>query len=345
MRFYAEFVIYLLLLINVLRVFVIKRVKQDSLSILAIIAFLFSFCYFFAFGLSVFFIHLITVSLYVLCINIHAFWRIQDRLFIDRFSITMKVFCAIAVFLIGGVFIFSYIKRPYNLSQKELKLKTTKINYEGDLQTGFSKVRTFKNPTMTLTEFTLMNETNTKKPVVIFIPDIRGDCSSYLPYLQLLSTKGYTVCISDFYLKDCYWGVKTKFLKQTRKYKLTKMTLQNPQEFSALEDIFVLNIRKICDLLMPVLKEHYGDKTEFFFISDGISSVAVEEFRKERPEIYGTFYLDSIKEFRTSRFGFLEMTDPYFAKKMDVKKDKDGFITKYLVLKSNDRIIEARRRK
>lgn len=342
MRFYAELVIYIIMLINVLRVFIIKRVKQDALVILAPLSLLLSIAYLFAYELSVFSIQTLVLSIIVFVLNIHALWRKKDKLFVDYYSTIMKVLCGIATILIVTSMVFSFIDRPVSLNNKKLNITVNTTAYEGSFRTGFKEPEIFSERSLFITEYrSNMVQTNPKN-VVVFIPDVRGDSTNYVPYLQLLASNGYTVCTADFFTSDCDWGYQTKFLKTTRSFNLTRKSIKFPDEYKKYEKTFAYNVKLGCETLLPMLIEKYGSDCKFFFVADGIASSVVKEFTNDKwAVISGTFYLDSIPEFNTSGYGCVEMTEPFVARRLGYKRDKDGFYTKYLVLKTSNSIIDA----
>lgn len=342
MRFYAELVIYIILIINICRVYVFKRVKQDSLAILAPLALLLSVLYFFAYGLSPFAIQVFGLSLIVVITNAHALWRMKDHLFIDHYSNVMKICCGINLILIIASFIFSIANRPALLSNKDLNITVKTDIYQGSFRSGFSEPEVFDEHTLFVSEYRSNMVQINPKNVVVFIPDPRGDTEAYVPYLQILAGKGYTVCTADFYTNDCDWGYEAKFLKQSRSYHLNRQSILQPQEFKKMEKTYMYNVKRGCEALLPMLRNKYGYQCKFFFVSDGISSKVVEEFVKGKEDLVsGTFFLETIPEYKTSGYGCVEMTEPFIAKKLGIKKDSEGFITNYLVLKTSNSIIDA----
>lgn len=342
MRFYAELVIYIVLLINICRVFIIKRVKQDSLAILAPLSVLLSILYFFAYGLSVFAIQLAGLCLITLVLNLHALWRMKDHLFLDHYSSMMKACCGINLILILASLVFSFVNRPAMVSSKDLNITVKTDVYQGGFRTGFSEPEVFDEHNLFVYEYRSNMVQMNPKNVVVFIPDPRGETEAYIPYLQLLAGNGYTVCTADFYTNDCDWGFDTKFLKQTRSYHLNKNSIIHPEKFKAMEKTYMYNVKMSCEALLPMLRAKYGYQCKFFFVSDGLSSKVVQKFIKGKEDIVsGSFFLETIPEYKTSGYGCVEMTEPFIAKKLGVKKDSEGFITKYLVLKTSNSIIDA----
>ena len=73
-----------------------------------------------------------------------------------------------------------------------------------------------------------------------------------------------------------------------------------------------------------------------------MGKTALSDFVKtNQNQIIGTFCLDSVSEYKTSGYGCVEQTDPFLAKILGTKKESDLFITKYLVLRTNQAIQTA----
>lgn len=342
MRFYSELVIYCILIINTARVFLNKSVKQDSLVILAPLSLLLSVMMFFAYGFSVFCIQLFSLSVIVVLLNFPAFIRNRSKLFIDYYSIPMKISCGISLFLILLSLGFSFVNREVTVNSNKINISERKITYSGSFRNGFDEPETFSKRTGYFYEYKSNLVLDNPENVVVFISDKRGDSAAYKPYLQLLAANGYTVCTFDFYTEDCQWDYETYSYKITRAYHLIKESLKNPDTFEKNKAAYTYNVYLECTAMLPLLQNIYGKDCKFFFVSDGIASEGVRRMTQEHPQyMTGTFYLNSIPEFTTSGYGCVEMTDPYLAKKLGEKRDKHGFITKYLVLKTTNAIRDA----
>lgn len=342
MEFYSELVIYCILIINTTRVFLNKSVKQDSLVILAPLALVLSVMNCFAHGLSLIAMQLIALSFLIVCLNIPAFIRNRSKLFIDYYSITMKISCGISLFLILMSLVFCFINRDVTLSNKKNNITERSLVYEGSFRNGFSEPQIFSKRTAYFYEYKSNVVVDSSKNVVVFVSDKRGDSAAYKPYLQLLAAKGYTVCTFDFYTEDTNWGYTSDFYKTTRSYHLTHESLNSPEKFQENLSSYKYNVYLECNAMVPLLQSIYGSDCKYFFVSDGFASDSVRKFLLEKPELStGSFFLETIPEFTNSGYGCVEMTNPLIAKKLGEKRDKLGFITKYLVLKTSNAIREA----
>ncbi|MCQ2589451.1 MAG: hypothetical protein MJ179_03410 [Treponema sp.] len=342
MKFYSELVIYCILIINTARVFLNKSVKQDSLVILAPVAFILSITQFVAYGHSIKALQLLGLSILIVFLNVPAFIRNRSKLFIDYYSIPMKISCGISLFLILLSLGFNIANREVTVSSEKLNISEKKIYYEGSFRNGFTEPEIFSERTAYFYEYKSNLVLDSNKNVVVFVSDKRGDSAAYKPYLQLLAANGYTVCTFDFYTEDCNWNYETYSVKMTRPYHLAKESVNNPEIYRKNEPAYKYNVYMECNAMLPMLLSIYGKDCKFFFVADGMADDGVRKLTQEHPQyMSGTFYLDSIPEYKTAGYGCVEMTNPYLAKRLGEKRDKDGFITKYLVLKTSNAIRDA----
>ena len=100
MKFYGELLVYFLLLLNVCRVFVLKRVKQDSMIIIPPVCMVLAGLLIYAYGISETGLQVMAMSVLVFIVNLHATLRSIQKLFLDHFSIAMIAGCAICAICI-----------------------------------------------------------------------------------------------------------------------------------------------------------------------------------------------------------------------------------------------------
>ena len=343
MRAFGQFIIYLFIILNASRVFFSKHIKKDSLVILAPLSLILSVANIFAYG-----IHGITLQLFILSclsviINIHAILRYSEKLFIDRFSIVMKGACILIDIFCLISYIFLLVNNPIEINKKSLNVVETKVYYEGSFRNGFTEAEVFSKKSVYLTEYKKRGMVDKPKNVIVFVPDKRGDSFSYKPFLQLLSNKGFMVVSCDFYTDDAEWPVQHNE-KIWRSYELIQKSLKNGSPYSDNIQKYEYNISVECNALITILDERYGKECRYFFITDGIADRPVTKFINSElvtEKVSGSFALDSIPEYATPGYGCIEMTNPFIARKLDVKKDKTAFIPKYLAKKASEKIYEA----
>jgi hypothetical protein len=157
-----------------------------------------------AWGVDFFTICALIISVLVVLSNFHALFRYSQRLYIDHYSVLMKVWAAFTIVLafvaLSGLIVFSRV----NLNTKKTNVVETKYRLDGSFKSGFYKTSLFSIPNAQITEFS-ENPTQTHKKVVVVIPDKRCDTENLKPYLFMLARAGFTVYSGDFYTNDCKW--------------------------------------------------------------------------------------------------------------------------------------------
>lgn len=342
MKSYGEILIFGLLLLTNLRVFVLKKTKVESLVILSPLSFLLSIFLVLSWGFDIFTVTAFGLSLIVTLTNFHALIRFRLQVFIDHYSGLMKFWAIITSILSLTALVFTIIFMPVELDNKKLGITETRYDFTGSFKSGFTEASNFSQHSMYLFEYTMFPEFKERKNVAVLVSDKRGDSIAYKPYMQLLAKEGITVVSADFFADDGRWFYKSTDSKYFRSSKLIIQSVTKPQYFNSQKEFYTYNITREINTLMPMLIERYGTDCQFFLIGDVMSNTAISDYAQSHSDIIaGTFALDSIEEYKTAGYGCVEQTNPLLAINRGTKKDRSCFITKYLVLKSKEAILEA----
>lgn len=365
MKFYGELFTFILLFITNFRVFFVKHVKKDPLVSLAPISFCISILQIIAWGFDVFTALAFFISFLVLLSNFHAIFRYSERLYIDHYSPLMKFWAIFTTILSVCAIIFNLIFYPVELNNNKLNIQENKIYKTGSFRTGFDKAKPFSFANVIISEFITkpsvktnsnnQNLTNTYyhqdtdkskiDKVVLFVPDKRADTQYYKPYLQLLAQKGFVVYSADFFCKDGKWHHNLADLKPFRRFFLCLKSILNNQQFESQREYYTYNISQEIKAFSSIISKMYGKDCKQFIITDGMGKTALEDFMKTNPKnVIGTFYLDSVSEYKTAGYGFVEQTDPFLGKILNVKKDVEMYVPRILVTKTKTAINEAQKK-
>lgn len=338
MSLLGSLIILFLLFLVCFRVFVVRNIHRDTAVILSPMCLILSLLYVLSFRLNLTSMFIVTIALYVFIINIHSLLRFSEKLFYDKYSIFMKIGSAVGIVSIILCAIFVYVNRPVELSNKKLEITETKKIFQGNIRSGFDEPEAFAKRNAFFTEYKAKMIGGDSKNIVVLFTDKRGDSSAYKPYLQLLAQAGYTVCTCDFYTDDIKWPVKYQY-GFIRDYLMRKLT---DEEIAKEKDKINYNYQMECYAMEKILHNVYGYDCHYYLVADGMAKEAVKSFSLERkPFVNGVFFLDSINEYQAPGFGCIEMTNPQLAGSKKIKKDKDAFYTKYMVLKTSQEIIDA----
>lgn len=341
MRLYGELLIFILLFITNGRIIIVKE-RKDTLVVLAPVTLLLSVFQILAWGVSIYNVYAFILSFLVFFSNIHGMSRYSSHLYVDHYSVMMKIGASFTIILsiIGLVTLIHFA--PVEKSSEKLLVTETTTRYEGSFTYGFTEARSYMPSTLTITEFTKLPDIKNPRNVVVFIPDKRGDTQNYKPFLQYLAQSGFRVCSADFYAKDCKWTHNILDNKLVRSKALTISSLVNNQKFMSQREYYTYNTSLECKALMKLLTEKYGEQVRFFFITDVMANTAVADLKKAEPEkIKGHFYLDSLEEYNTPGYGFIQQTNPILAYYMGFKRDTDGSNVKQVVQKTREVLLKA----
>ena len=98
--------------------------------------------------------------------------------------------------------------------------------------------------------------------------------------------------------------------------------------YEALSRIAIVNFRK-----------EDGSQRKIYYLTDGLDTESVFSFSdKFKSNVVGTMQMESVEEYKTSRFGFVEQTDVFLASKLGLKRDGEFFIPRYMAFKTVQRI-------
>lgn len=321
MKFYGELLIFILLLITNLRVFFVEHVKRDPLVALAPFTLILSILQILAWGFEVFTALGFILSFLVLLSNFHAMFRYSEQLYIDHYSPLMKCWSIFTTILSSLFILLTLYFYPIQLNNSKIQVQENQTKLTGSFRTGFTPASPFSGTNGFLHEFTPQNNIN-KKEIILFIPDKRGNTFYYKPYLQLLAKEGFTVCSADFYSNDNKWLHSFADSKTFRRLGMCLTSLLQPQYFLSQREYFSYNTSIELKELARIIPEIYGTDAKIFIISDGMGEIAINDFAKSNPDFAaGILALNSIEDFKTSGYGFVEQTDPLLALVLGYKRD------------------------
>ena len=344
MKFYGELLVIILLLVANGRIIFIKNVKKDSLVMLSPLGFLLSIIQILNWGLDVITGLTLVLSLLVLLTNFHALFRYSERLYIDHYSILMKVWSGITIILALALLTGAIVFRPVEYKNKKLGITENVLRYEGSFRSGFTEASNLKMANLFLSEFKSSGTENSNvKEVILFIPDKRGDTYYYKPYLQHLAREGFVVLSADFFCSDCKWRHSIGDLKIVRRTAMVIDYLLKPQQFIMQKEFYTYNILLEINAMKSIISERYGADTKIFIVTDSMATAAAQDFMEKNQEVTRmVFDLATIEEYKTSGFGVIDQTDILLSTYLNVPRDKDGFYTKYMVMQTKKQIMGAR---
>ena len=345
MKFYGEILVIIILLVANARIPFIKNAKKDSLVMLSPFGFFLSIIQILNWGVEVVTVLTLFLGLLVLLSNFHALFRYSERLYIDHYSILMKVWSVITIILSLALLAGTIFFAPVEYDSKKLGVSEKLIRYDGSFRSGFEEASNLKAANLFLTEFKPQSRENQNvKEVVLFIPDKRGDTYYYKPYLQQLAREGFTVLSGDFFCSDCRWRHTIGDQKLLRRTSMVIDYLIKPQQFMMQKEFYTYNILQELKALDALITERYGANTKIFIVTDVMGTVAALDFMSRNEErVTAVYDLQTIPEYKTAGFGIVAQTDILLAMLLDVPRDREGVITKDMVIQTKKQIMATKK--
>lgn len=341
MKFYGELLIFILLFITNARVFFIKRAKRDPLVALAPLTFILAILFVFAWGIDFFTVSAIIIAFLVLLSNFHALFRYTERLYVDHYSPLMMIWSFLTMILSGAAIAGLIYFHPIEIESDSIGITETKTRMEGSFRAGFTETSNYSVSTAEIFKFTQADNDNPDK-IILFIPDKRGDTYYYKPYLQQLALEGFTVFSADFYAPDCKWTHTLEDTKIARRFFLTLRSLIKNQWFMLQREYYTYNISLELTAMEKYISNIYGPDCKIFLISDVMGNTACNDFIKTHPKkISGSFYIDSVQEYKSAGYGFVALVDPLLAYILKINRDDDMDVVQKVVTETVNQIKSA----
>ena len=341
MRVIGELLIFFLLFLTNSRVLNVRQEKRDAMVILAPLSLFLVLLHILAWGLDIYNLYGLVLSVIVLLSNFHALFRYSENLYIDHYSFLMIFWTIVTSILSVGAIVVLIVFYPISYSNKKLNINETTTYYEGSIRSGFTEKTVFGRTNLILHEFTPVVAADTSSQedlIIVYVADKRSETEYSKNYLQLLASKGYTVCSAGIYTDDIKWlGIKA----EARFYRRMSMIIRSlfySKIFALDHTKYTYNTTNELEALIPLLqeyysqKEQYSDSLKFFIISDELGSDATEFFAKKNPELVtGYLLLNSISEYKTEGYGFITQTEPLLARILGNTRDTKGKIINKIV--------------
>lgn len=342
MKLYGEILVFFLLFITNARILFVKKAKRDSLAYLSPVNVILSVFLIFAWGFEPLVSYAFLVSILVLLSNFHALFRYSEHLFVDHYSISMKIWSFLTMFLSIIGIVASIVFAPVEFKNSDLKINEKIIQYSGSMKSGFSQKRFFQKANAKITEFSPNSRIKNPKNVILLLTDKRGDSESYRPYMQLLASEGFTVCSGDFFTDDCRYLHNLGDSKLFRREIMTYKSISDQNKFLSEREFYTYNISQEINSMINLLDEIFENECTYFLVTDVMTTTAANDFIKSNSsKISGHFALESLqndKSYQTPGYGFIAQTDIIAAKILNTKRDSDGFFTRFAVKKTIEEI-------
>ncbi len=335
----GELLIVFLLVVNSSRIFFLKYERVDTLAVLAPLAVIIALLQTAAWNADFISILILAVSILAFFTNLHSLARSASGLYVDHYSPVFIFFSVVVLIcsLLTGVVIVKFA--PVNMNASGSGVTETKIRLTGSFGGGFSAAGYTDRTDAQLYVYRPADTKSAEQAgdaVVIVGSDKRGDAAAYRPYMILLAEKGYTVVTCDFSAEDGGWFNTIADWRIVRRFAMLVSYLNDKEQFVRQKDFYTFGMIREYNAMIDIADAEF-DGGKFFIVSDGMAdTAAVDVMKQSGGRVRGVFALDSIPEYKTPGFGFVEQTDPLVASYFGLSRDKTLFIPRYAVLKSID---------
>lgn len=341
--FLAQLLILFLLTLACIRIFIIRTAKVDTAVILTPVALFLSLLQFFAWGIDIQSILITILAALIFFTNVNALMRLWSHLYVDHYSglfTAFTIFELILTLLLTGTTIWM---RPVRCTPGDFTVIKTYQLLTGSFSAGF-KTSEQKTVTPSGIVYTFQSQNpgiTTKKqtPLILFASGPNATTAQYEPYFLFLAQKGYTVMAADFYAKDMHWFSSVVDTRIFRRGYALFLTLKAPDKYKSHQKNFDANIQKEYIALAHFIRNEYGPEATFFIVGDEMNSNTVLSIINKFPKnTAGFFLLNTLPEYTTAGYGFIEQTDPWFGNIIGVNRDPSCFIPRYAANKTIDQL-------
>ena len=376
--FLAQILVLFLLYISAARIFFLREPRVDVAAVVCPFAFLISLSSFFIWGFSFQNLLLTLLSFLFLLTNFRALIRVISDLLIDHYSLPFLIATLIEILMLIAVTAVVVLFSPVRCIPKDFSVQRDERDLTGNFSNGFffddeiaEKVRGkvsgkvyIYTPTEKIewisSEDSIFNkpaektepETATQKsadfasenaPIILFVGTPYASVANYEPYLIMLSQKGLTVIAADFFSSDMSIFSDFRNSPLLRRTELLRMKFDEEENFKKIQgeiDEFTKRgYEALSRIALVNFRKEDGTKRKIYYVTDGLDTDAIFSFSdKFADNVAGVFQLESVEEYKTSKFGFPEQTDIFLAKSFGLKRDSEFFIPRYLAFKTVQKI-------
>ncbi len=185
--------------------------------------------------------------------------------------------------------------------------------------------------------------TSDQAPLVLFVGSPYASVLNYEPYFMMLAQKGLTVLAADFFPTDMTLFPDYRNSRLFRRAELLRMKFEEEEDFkkiqTQIDDFTKRGYEALSRIAIVNFRKEDGSQRKIYYLTDGLDTESVFSFSDKFVEnVVGILQMETIPEYKTSRFGFPEQTDVFLASKLGLKRDSEFFIPRYMAMKTVQRI-------
>lgn len=315
---FGELLILFMMLFCCSRMFFLKYGKVDFLTILAPLSVILSVLQIVAWGADIISLSIFCVSIFCFLTNFRALLRFSGNLYVDHYNFGFKAgaFLVIISCVFGIRLIL--VSMPELFKDKDFEIEKQKVLLTGDFIGGFEEAKLFDEKNAEIVIFKPLAEEKNNSKAVIVVPDKRADSLEYYPLMKYLAGNGYTVFAGDFYTRDLKWFRNAGDTKLFRKCLMKRNYRLNKVKFESQKEFYGYNTRRELEAMLDFVKKDFDS---VFVIGDWMSEISIPDFVSENADaLSGYLILSSIEGYETPGLGFIQQTNPAYARFCGYKK-------------------------
>jgi len=325
-------ILFLLLLVNI-RFLFIRKIKYDTLSVVAIVCFFISILSILSFGLSFVRLIILIVSFFTALWNMRAFQRLYSGLVIDNFGF-LSIFSSFLNFALTAVILVFviYYREPVVKEEKFSVIKTQEFYTQCDNYFFKKADGLFDKKNVRLWKIQEGKDgyvkTSDVNHLILFVVPEASSLEIYQPFLYKLARDGFVVYAAEVSLKGekLFSGIYN--LKFNRRFFSRYLKFRKPEKYAELckekESDRITKCSVLLDIVNPT-----GEETVHFVFDDETSVMQAVQEKYLMP--WDTvFDLSSVEAYKTAGYGPIENTDPVICKIMNISSDKSFYISSHL---------------
>lgn len=332
----AELLIVGLIFLCSTRFLFIKRTKKDSLSLVSLVAFIFSIFYLIVFGVSFKGIYILSFSLWATIWNFRAILRLVSDVVVDRYDLKLVIISIINSIICCFMIFFIFNFKTADIQAERIEVEEIVTKYHGKNIDELSEIKLpFKTTNANIWNFESKNQNKAGRTIIIFVPPKTASVEIYRLFLQKLAKNGYSVYTGEFWTKDTKWFNAFFDLKFIRRFAFIVTHLKEENKF---ENICFKNKRTLIkeyEYLINLSKPTENDSV-FLLTEEDKAEVVKTLTKNEKYKIDGSFDLIYFEDNSTKGFGPIENTDPFFACILGVTPDRSGYISSHFAMEITD---------
>lgn len=340
-QLYGELLVIFLIILTSSRIFFIDHSRIDSFALFAPLTFLTSILYLLNWGISFTGQILFCLSFIVLFINWRGLLRFFNHLYIDTYSLGFKISTGVLLAFTVSFAIFLIINRPLHLDEKKYQILTETKTYTKS-QSGEYVLHSNPLDSKDLILKIYSPDPNQGKQennlVALFIPDKRASIHAYDSYLTLLAKSGFKVYSANFGFSKLPIdeNIKFKYPHAIQQAKLEYLLKKSNSAQKAINFFKPIHAKEF-EILSQIANKNEPPIKKFVIVADGIPAESLSLISNPARKIESCFKLNSIPEYKTNGYGFVEQTDPVTAiTKFGLKKDISNHSASYAAMKTKN---------